>query len=103
MQTSLFTTAIALYILCASLPSRRAGPISAVTVAAWLLHGAAMWLGVTATGALRIGFAAMLPRSAMLTNTCAAVMRSMIHPFYAINIDELSAFFIDSEIGRAHV
>jgi ABC-type uncharacterized transport system permease subunit len=60
MQTYLFIAAIALYILCAALPSRRAGLISAVTVAAWTVHGAGLWLEVAAAGSLRIGFAAML-------------------------------------------
>ena len=65
MQTILLLAAIALYLLCAALPSRRAGLISAVTAAAWLLHGAGLWAEVagfpgTSAGVIRIGFAAML-------------------------------------------
>src|SRR4051812_44212888 len=60
MQIYLFLAAIALYILCAALPARRGGLISAVTLAAWLLHGAGLWSEVAAAGSLRLGFASML-------------------------------------------
>ncbi|GJJ01235.1 hypothetical protein RugamoR64_17730 [Duganella rhizosphaerae] len=65
MQTSLLFAAIALYLLCAVLPSRRAVLISGLTAAAWLLHGAGLWSEVagfpgTSAGSIRIGFAAML-------------------------------------------
>ena len=60
MQTYLFIAAIALYLLCAALPSRRGTLVSAVTVVAWLVHGAGLWTDVAADGSLRLGFAAML-------------------------------------------
>ena len=60
MQTTFLIAAALLYIVCAVLPPRRAGWISAATAAAWLLHGASLWLAVSAPGSLRIGFAAML-------------------------------------------
>jgi ABC-type uncharacterized transport system permease subunit len=60
MQTYFFIAAIVLYIVCAALPSRRGGLISAVTLAAWLLHGAGLWSEIAAGGTLRFGFAAML-------------------------------------------
>jgi ABC-type uncharacterized transport system permease subunit len=60
MQTYLLIAAALLYIVCAVLPSRRTGWISGATAAAWLLHGASLWLAVSAPGSLRVGFAAML-------------------------------------------
>jgi hypothetical protein len=48
MQTYSFIAAIVLYIVCAALPSRRDGLISAVTLAAWLLHGAGLWSEIAA-------------------------------------------------------
>jgi ABC-type uncharacterized transport system permease subunit len=60
MQIYFFIAAIALYLLCAALPARRAGLISAVTLAAWLVHGAGLWSEMAAGGTLRFGFAAML-------------------------------------------
>lgn len=60
MQTYLFIAAIVLYLLCAALPSRRGTLVSAVTVVAWLVHGAGLWTDVASDGSLRLGFAAML-------------------------------------------
>jgi ABC-type uncharacterized transport system permease subunit len=60
MQIYSFIAAIVLYIVCAALPSRRGGLISAVTLAAWLLHGVGLWSEIAGGGALRFGFAAML-------------------------------------------
>jgi ABC-type uncharacterized transport system permease subunit len=60
MQTYFLIAAALLYIVCAVLPSRRGVLISTATAAAWLLHGAGLWLAVMAPGTLRVGFAAML-------------------------------------------
>lgn len=61
MQTYFLIAAVALYLACAVLPSRRTKLIAAVTAVAWLLHGAALWSDVIAPGgSLRLGFASML-------------------------------------------
>ena len=60
MQTSLFFAAVLLYATCAMLPLRRDGLISAVTAAAWLLHGAALGSDMRVPGGVRVGFAIML-------------------------------------------
>jgi ABC-type uncharacterized transport system permease subunit len=60
MQTYFFFAAALLYAVCAFLPLRQGGPISAVTALAWLLHGAALWLDMRAPAGLRVGFAIML-------------------------------------------
>jgi ABC-type uncharacterized transport system permease subunit len=60
MQTYFLIAAVALYLACAVLPSRRSTLIAAITAVAWLLHGAALWADVIVPGSLRLGFAAML-------------------------------------------
>lgn len=60
MQNFLLIAAIVLYLVCAALPSRRAGLISAMTALAWLLHGAGLWFDLASVGTIRLGFAAML-------------------------------------------
>ena len=40
MQTTLYLAAALLYAVCAFLPTRKGALISAITAAAWLLHGA---------------------------------------------------------------
>src|SRR5437899_8679173 len=60
MQTYFFIAAALLYLGCAFLPSAQRTVISIGTVAAWLLHGGALWSEVIAPGSLRVGFAMML-------------------------------------------
>lgn len=60
MQTTLYIAAALLYAVCALLPSRKGGLISAITAGAWVLHACALWLGMLAPGTFRIGFALML-------------------------------------------
>ncbi len=67
MQITLFVLAALLYAVCAFLPSRQGGFISAVTGAAWLLHGAALWFDMLAPGTVRIGFALMVSAALWLS------------------------------------
>jgi ABC-type uncharacterized transport system permease subunit len=60
MQTPLFIAAALLYAVCALLPPRQGAAISGMTAVAWLVHGIALWLDMTASGSLRMGFAIML-------------------------------------------
>ena len=60
MQTSFFILAAALYAICAVLPPRMRGAVSAGTALGWLLQGAALWVDVLNPGGLRVGFAVML-------------------------------------------
>ena len=60
MQNSLLLVAALLYAVCAFLPTRMGGLISAVSAGAWLVHGAALWFDMLAPGTLRIGFALMI-------------------------------------------
>jgi ABC-type uncharacterized transport system permease subunit len=60
MQTYIYLAAALLYAVCAFLPTRKGGLISAITAVAWLLHGAALWTDMLANGSVRIGFALML-------------------------------------------
>ncbi|TFW34043.1 cytochrome C assembly family protein [Massilia horti] len=60
MQTTFFFAAAALYAVCALLPARQGALISGMTALAWLVHGAGLWLDMTAAGSLRVGFAIML-------------------------------------------
>ncbi|MDB5776574.1 MAG: CcsA-like protein [Herbaspirillum sp.] len=70
MQNYLFVLAALTYLICAFLPSAWRNTLSLATMGAWLLHGAALVLDMTAPGSLRVGFAAML--SATLWITVAA-------------------------------
>ncbi|MYN39553.1 inner membrane protein YpjD [Duganella sp. FT109W] len=92
MQIYSFIAAIALYILCAALPSRRGGLISAVTLAAWLLHGVGLWADIAGGGELRFGFAAMLSSALWVSvaaywvenrNFSLDGMRRLVMPFAA--------------------
>ena len=60
MEKYLFVLAAILYAVCAFLPSRLRGVISAGTALAWLAHGGALWASVFAPGTLRLGFAVIL-------------------------------------------
>ncbi len=60
MQTYFFIAAALLYVLVALLSSSRYRTISILTIAAWLLHGAALWADVISLGFLHVGFAMML-------------------------------------------
>ncbi|MBC7414325.1 MAG: cytochrome c biogenesis protein CcsA [Herminiimonas sp.] len=60
MQMTLFIAAALIYLACAFLPARHAGPIAAGTALAWLLHGGALASDVIAPGTLRLGFAVIL-------------------------------------------
>lgn len=60
MLTSFFVLAALLYAVCAFLPPRYRGAISAGTMAGWLLHGGALWVDMLTADTLRIGFAVML-------------------------------------------
>ncbi|MET0265905.1 MAG: cytochrome c biogenesis protein CcsA [Duganella sp.] len=101
MQTYLFIAAVVLYTLCAALPSRRSGLISAVTVAAWLVHGFGLWTDVAADGSLRLGFAAMLSSALWVSVTAYWLenrnfsldgLRRLVMPAAAITV-ALQAFF----------
>src|SRR5471030_3011901 len=48
MQTYFQIAAVVLYLVCAVLRSRRGALIAGLTAAAWLLHGAALWVSVAA-------------------------------------------------------
>jgi ABC-type uncharacterized transport system permease subunit len=56
-----------LYAVCAFLPSRQGGLVSAMTAIAWLLHGAALWFDMLAPGTVRIGFALMISAALWLS------------------------------------
>lgn len=60
MLTSFFVLAALLYAVCAFLPPRYRGAISAGTMVGWLLHGGALWVDMLTADTLRIGFAVML-------------------------------------------
>ncbi|MFZ6655527.1 cytochrome C assembly family protein [Undibacterium sp. TJN19] len=61
MQIYLSFLAAALYILSISLPGRLLMLTNILSVIAWLLHGASLWLTIFPTpDALRVGFAVML-------------------------------------------
>ena len=60
MQITFYIVAALLYAVCAFLPSRKGGVISAITAAAWVVHAVALWSDMLAPGTLRIGFAQML-------------------------------------------
>jgi ABC-type uncharacterized transport system permease subunit len=60
MQIYFSLIAVAMYLVCAALPSRLGALIAVTTGLAWLAHGAALWSEMLAPGSLRIGFAAML-------------------------------------------
>jgi ABC-type uncharacterized transport system permease subunit len=60
MLTLFFVLAALLYAVCGFLPPRYRTAIAAGTVAAWVLHGAALWADMLAADTLRIGFAVML-------------------------------------------
>ncbi|MGI4847932.1 MAG: inner membrane protein YpjD, partial [Janthinobacterium lividum] len=70
MLKILFLLAALIYAVAAFLPARRRTPIAMLTVAGWLLHGAALGGDVIAPGALRLGFAVVL--SATLWMSVAA-------------------------------
>jgi ABC-type uncharacterized transport system permease subunit len=60
MQTYFLLGAAILYGICALLPARQGSLISGLTGAAWLAHGAALYIDVASPGGLRVGFAMML-------------------------------------------
>lgn len=60
MQTYLFLISALLYVGCAFLPVRHARAVALVTLLAWLIHGASLWLDFFLPSALRVGFAMML-------------------------------------------
>ncbi|HTN67282.1 MAG TPA: cytochrome c biogenesis protein CcsA [Burkholderiaceae bacterium] len=60
MLTLFFVLAAVLYAVCAFLPPRYRAAISAGTMAAWLLHGGALWADMLTANSLRLGFAVML-------------------------------------------
>lgn len=60
MEIYFFIAAALAYLCCAFLPPSYRVAISAGTVIAWLLHGAALWTDAIAPGSLRLGFAIML-------------------------------------------
>lgn len=101
MQTYLFIAAVVLYILCAALPSRRSGMISAVTVLAWIVHGLGLWTDVAADGSLRLGFAAMLSSALWVSVTAYWLenrnfsldgLRRLVMPAAAITVALQSIF-----------
>jgi len=90
MQNSLFLAAACLYAVCALLPTRRGGVISAVTAGAWLAHGAGLGLDVIMPGRLRVGFAVMLSSALWVSvaaywlenrNFALDGMRRLVMPF----------------------
>lgn len=60
MQIYLFILAALIYLICAFLPSAWRNTLSLAIMGGWLLHGAALFIDMTAPGELRVGFAAML-------------------------------------------
>jgi ABC-type uncharacterized transport system permease subunit len=60
MQTYFLLGAAVLYGICALLPARQGGLISALTGLAWAVHGVALYFDLAAPGGLRVGFAMML-------------------------------------------
>src|ERR1700693_2381323 len=60
MQNYLFILAALIYLVCAFLPSAWRNTLSLAIMGGWLLHGAALYIDMTAPGELRVGFAAML-------------------------------------------
>ncbi|OGQ58959.1 MAG: ABC transporter permease [Deltaproteobacteria bacterium RIFCSPLOWO2_02_FULL_53_8] len=60
MQTYFFFLTALLYAGCAFLPSSQRMAISIGMAIGWLMHGAALWADVIASGSLRLGFAVML-------------------------------------------
>lgn len=67
MLISLYLAAALVYAVCAIIPARQGGLISAMTAAAWLMHAAALWLDMFAPGTVRIGFAQMLSAALWLS------------------------------------
>jgi ABC-type uncharacterized transport system permease subunit len=67
MQIYFFTSAAFLYFGCALLPSRYPIAISTGALISWLLHGAALWTEIIASGTLHIGFATMLSATLWLS------------------------------------
>lgn len=101
MQTYFQIAAVVLYLVCALLRSRRGALIAGLTAAAWLVHGATLWMAVRAPGSLRLGFAAML--SSALWVSVAAYwienrnygldgLRRLVMPFAALAV-ALQAIF----------
>jgi ABC-type uncharacterized transport system permease subunit len=60
MLNIFFYLAALAYVICAFLPDRLRGAISAGTLAAWLLHGAALAADMLGPHEVRLGFATML-------------------------------------------
>lgn len=84
-----------LYIICALLPEQRRGIIAIGTLLAWLLHGAALVLGVVTPDFLRFGFAVMLSAAMWLTvaaywienlNLAVDGLRRLVLPIAALAI-----------------
>jgi ABC-type uncharacterized transport system permease subunit len=67
MQNTLYIVAALSYAVCAFLPSRMGGQISALTALAWLAHGVAMFLDMRSAGTVRFGFAMMLSAALWLS------------------------------------
>ncbi len=95
MQTCFFIAAALLYAGCAALPSRLTLAISLGTLAAWSLHGVALWAEVVAPGSLRLGFATMLSAALWVSvavywieNRHAALdsLRALVLPVAAVTV-----------------
>jgi ABC-type uncharacterized transport system permease subunit len=67
MQTILFYSAALIYAACALMPTRQRGGISGVTLAAWLVHGAALGMDMGSAAGVRVGFAIMLSAAMWLS------------------------------------
>jgi ABC-type uncharacterized transport system permease subunit len=67
MQTYLTIIAALLYVGCLFLPAKGRRFISFVTVLAWGVHGAALWLEMSSAVGIRFGFAMMLSSAMWLT------------------------------------
>ena len=93
MHITLFVLAALLYAVCALLPSRQGGLISGMTAGAWLLHAAALWFDMIASGGLRIGAALMISAALWLSvgaywienrNFALDGLRRLVMPFAAV-------------------
>lgn len=111
---SFYLAALA-YAVCAFLPDRMRGAISAGTVGAWLLHGAALAADMLGPHAVRLGFATMLSatlwisvaaywlenrnfsldglRVLVLPCAAVAVVLPVLFPGSVVPLDDKSALF----------